>query len=115
MAGITIRFDRTASMSKRTRSAAVAALRDVAEDCLREANRTVPLEEGTLARSGTVQVDPATMRAAVGYDTPYAVRQHEDPTLRHDAGRRHHWLERTVEENRDRYQKYLRDQIRKAL
>jgi len=34
----------------------------------------------------------------VAYDTPYAVRQHEDTRLRHDAGRRAKWLERTADE-----------------
>ena len=35
---------------------------------------------------------------AVAYDTPYAVRQHEDTRLRHDPGRRAKWLERTAQE-----------------
>jgi len=112
--GITIQLDATTRLVGAARAAAVRALGDIAEDALREANRTVPLEEGTLARSGTAQVDPANLQAAVGYDTPYAVRQHEDPTLRHDAGRRSHWLQRTVEEHRDRYQAYYVDQLKEV-
>jgi hypothetical protein len=65
---------------------------------LEDANRTVPIEEGTLMRSGGVSVDAGAGEAAVSYDTPYAVRQHEDERLSHDAGRRAKWLERSLQE-----------------
>lgn len=112
---LTFKFDRTGALSPAARTAGARALEDISEDCLREANVTVPIEEGDLARSGTASSDPGTMRAAVGYDTKYAVRQHEDPTLRHNDNRRDHWLERTFEENQARYQDHLADALRKAL
>ena len=31
--------------------------------------------------------------AAVSYDTPYAIRQHEDLSYKHDAGRKAKYLE----------------------
>jgi hypothetical protein len=63
------------------------------EHVLTESNRRVPHEEGTLERSGAADVDPATLTGSVSYDTPYAVRQHEDLSLRHDDGRRAKYLE----------------------
>lgn len=77
-----------------------AAVSDAAEHLLETANRTAPIEEGTLIGSGTATVDVSgdRVRGVVAYDTPYAVRQHEDTTLRHDQGRRAKWLERTAHE-----------------
>ena len=59
------------------------------------------------------QIDDLTV--AISYDTPYAVRQHEDTRLRHDPGRRAKWLERTLQEERQRVQKWIADEIGKAL
>lgn len=58
-----------------------------------ESKRIVPFEEGTLARQTIVSVDESALRAAVSYDTPYAVRQHEELTYQHDAGRQAKYLE----------------------
>lgn len=66
------------------------------EHLLTEANKSVPHDEGTLERSGSASVDEGTGRGAVSYDTPYAVRQHEDMTLRHDGKGRAKWLENTL-------------------
>lgn len=67
-----------------------------AEHILGESNKTAPIEESTLIRSGTVSTDPGTFSAAISYDTPYAVRQHEDMTLRHDGGRTAKYLENAM-------------------
>lgn len=67
-----------------------------AEHLLGESNKNVPHEEGTLERSGTVSTDPANFTAAVSYDTPYAARQHEDMTLRHNKGRTAKFLENAM-------------------
>jgi hypothetical protein len=64
-----------------------------AEHVLEEANRVVPIEEATLLRSGVASVDEGALRAAVSYDTPYAVIQHEALDFRHDAGRQAKYLE----------------------
>jgi hypothetical protein len=67
-----------------------------AEYLLETANRTAPIEEGTLIRSGRTSLDGNS--AAVSYDTPYAKRQHETLHYRHDPGRRAKWLEATMNE-----------------
>lgn len=64
------------------------------EHVLGVSNQKVPHEDGDLERSGAVSVDGN--QAAVSYDTPYAVVQHEDMTLRHDAGRTAKYLENAV-------------------
>ncbi len=96
------------------RDAAMDALVDASEFLLQEANETAPIEESTLIRSGTVTVDRKGLRTAISYDTPYAVRQHEDTRLRHDPGRRAKWLERTLNEQRIRIFKFIGDRVRKA-
>src|SRR3546814_6588653 len=42
----------------------------------------------TCALPISASVDPQALKGAVSYDTHYAVKQHEDQTLRHDEGRR---------------------------
>lgn len=80
-----------------------------------EANRTIPIEEGTLQRSGGFAVDEQAGEAAVYWDTPYAVRQHEDTTLTHDQGRRAKWAELTLHEQNRAIMALLADGIRKSL
>lgn len=69
-------------------------LRLASEFLLSEANKRVPHDEGTLERSGSASSDGK--RGAVSYDTPYAVRQHEDMSLRHDGKGESKWLENTL-------------------
>ena len=66
-----------------------------AEHVLEEATRIVPLAPsgGTLERSGVASVDEAALRAATSYDTPYAVRQHEELEWQHAPGRQAKYLE----------------------
>jgi hypothetical protein len=64
-----------------------------AEHLLQVSRTEVPLEEGTLERSGVASVDDSELTAAVSYDTPYAVRQHEEMTWRHAEGRKAKYLE----------------------
>ena len=99
----------------RTRAGAVDGLRTAAMFALTEANRTVPLDQGPLQRSGGTYVDPAALEAIVYYNTPYAVRQHEELHYRHPKQGRAKWLELTVQEQRDRIQQIIATQIRKAL
>jgi hypothetical protein len=63
------------------------------EHVLGESNKKIPLDEGTLERSGVVSVDPVALEGAVSYDTPYARRQHEELTWKHLPGREAKFLE----------------------
>jgi hypothetical protein len=61
------------------------------EHTLGVANTVVPLDEATLQRSG--KVTQVGLNGAISYDTPYAVRQHEELTWRHAPGRSAKYLE----------------------
>lgn len=80
-------------------AAAARGLKQAADDILAESLREVPIDEGQeLTDSGRVRVDEARLRAAVSYGSSglsgfYAIKQHEDLSLHHDAGRNGKYLE----------------------
>lgn len=94
MSGVSITID-TAALG-RLLEAAVDGIEDCAHAAIEASDRVVPIEEGTLSRSGHVSVDRQARVAQASYDTPYAVVQHEDPTLVHDEGRKAKYLEDVV-------------------
>ncbi|MEH0650664.1 minor capsid protein [Streptomyces scabiei] len=83
----------------RGRRLAEEGLRRGLEHVLGESQKLVPLEEGTLRRSGKVIVNG--MEGAVSYDTVYAKRQHEEVTWRHLPGRSAKYLEIPFNRERD--------------
>lgn len=111
---VTLRWNGDAATTK-IRDAAAHGLKLAAEHVLAESTKVVPIEEGTLSKSGATSVDPATLTATVSYDTPYAVRQHEELDYRHDTGRQAKYLEQPLNDNADTVQKIIGDEIGKAL
>ena len=107
------KIDRRQLAKRAVRAAAEQGLQDATEALLEQSNRSVPIEEATLARSGTASRDG--LHGVVSYDTPYAARQHEDTRLRHDPGRRAKWLELTLHEERSRLLEHIAEQVRQAL
>jgi hypothetical protein len=97
----------------RARRGGEVGLQLAAEHLLQVANTRVPVEEGTLERSGRATSDGLT--AGVSYDTVYAVRQHEELTWRHSGGRTAKYLEAPMAEEADVMQAILAAQIRRAL
>jgi hypothetical protein len=85
------------------------------EHLLQVSRERVPIEEATLERSGVVSVDESSMTSAVSYDTPYAVRQHEELSYRHDPGRTAKYLERPLREEKDTILAIIAAQVRRAL
>lgn len=104
----------TAAAERAIRAATARGLAIWAEHVLNESNAIVPLDEATLQRSGVASVDPRELEAAVSYDTPYAVRQHEDETIVHRNGRQAKYLERAWLASRPLAGKIIANQIRKA-
>jgi len=102
------------AVAAKIRKATVRGLGLWAEHVLGVSNDRVPLDEATLQRSGVASVDEPTLTAAVSYDTPYAVRQHEDMTLRHPNGRQAKYLESAFIESRPLAGKIIANQIRKV-
>lgn len=85
------------------------------EDILKEARDHVPIEEATLERSGKTSHDPGNLVSAVSFDTPYAVVQHEDMTLQHDAGRTPKYLENAMNGRRATVAGIIAGQVRREL
>ncbi len=79
---------------------AAEALVDGSEFLLGEARKGVPWQDGDLERSGTASQDRDELQAAVSFNTPYAVRQHEELSYQHDDGRRAKYLELAMVESR---------------
>jgi hypothetical protein len=114
--GSSVTFDDdSGGIEARTYAALARAGEDVTEFLLEESNRTVPIEEDTLERSGQAEFDAAEMQGTVSYDTPYAARQHEETGWRHDPGRRAKWLELTFAEQADAVADHLGNELRRAL
>ena len=97
------------------RDAQVRGLTLAAEHLLQVSRGEVPIEEGTLERSGTATVDAEARSAAVAYDTPYAARQHEDLTFRHDDGRKAKFLEDPLNAERETMLELIAAEQRRAL
>lgn len=100
---------------KAIRNGAAHGLALAAQEVLGRSNQKVPIEEGTLQRSGKASVSDDGTRAAVSYDTPYAVRQHEDLTYRHDKGRTAKYLENALNESRETILQLVAQGIRAKL
>ncbi|WP_433793940.1 hypothetical protein [Actinoplanes sp. CA-252034] len=83
------------------RGASADGLEFAAEHLLQVSTQLAPHEEGDLARSGEVSSDADGQTFAVSFDRPYAVRQHEDLTLRHDDGKQAKYLEEPMSSEHD--------------
>ncbi|MFF9284867.1 hypothetical protein [Streptomyces griseosporeus] len=109
-----IRWDGDVALAA-MRQGAIRGVRLGAEHLLQVSRTRVPIEEGTLERSGVVSVDESSVTSAVSYDTLYAVRQHEDLTLRHDSGRTAKYLEGPLHEENGVITEIIAAQVRRAL
>lgn len=112
--GVRWRTDLRNLTNRRVRNAAADALGDFAEALLTDANVSVPIEEGTLERSGETSLDREALRAAISYDTEYAARQHEDTSLRHDNGRTAKWLENTIKRRGREMGPFIAERIKRV-
>jgi hypothetical protein len=93
----------------------VKGLEAGADHLLEVSQKIVPLDEKVLQDSGTPSVDEDQRRAAVSYDTPYAVIQHEDQTFQHAPGRTAKYLERPMNSERDAILGLIADEVRQVL
>lgn len=103
------------AVDSRMRAGAVAGLKLGTEHVLGASRAIVPLEEGTLERSGVASVDANELTGAVSYDTVYAVPQHENLDWQHDEGRSAKYLEIPMTEESDTVAELVAAEIRKAL
>lgn len=83
--------DNSAQVKAEVKAASRRGLFTAGEHILAVSNKQVPLEDADLMRSGAV-TDVGEDTVAMSYDTVYAVRQHEDMSLKHDPGRNAKYL-----------------------
>ena len=102
------------SAANRINAGTLMGLELAADFVLQLANTRVPLEEGTLTRSGRATVDYSALRAAVSYDTVYAVPQHENLHWRHSDGRQAKYLESAINDSTVQVRDIIAAQIRRA-
>lgn len=103
----------TATVLGRVMSVQKSALVAAAGEILRVANKTVPFKEGMLVGSGMVDADET--KATVSYDTPYAVRLHQNPQYQFNFGRRGKWLELAFDEAGDAAVRIMAETMRRGF
>jgi hypothetical protein len=94
-----------------------SAVRIVTEDLVGEAQRQAPRDEGTLAGTGSGQVEVIGNRVTgrVTFDTPYAKRQHEELTWNHPKGGNAKYLEGPLTNNAAKYEAVIAAVIKRRL
>lgn len=94
-------------------------LRDTAEDILGESQKLVPVDTGTLQKSGTVQYNEDKTIATISYSTPYALKQHEDLSLKHNTSKNENaqakYLERPFNEKKGELETNIGEQMTRIL
>lgn len=102
-----------AAVRAAVKNAAQQAGREGGAELLARSNERVPVDTGELRSSGTVT--PTDDGSIISYDTPYAVKQHEDMALNHPRGGQAKFLEATIDQDGDLYLQKLADLLDKAL
>lgn len=89
------------------------AMRDIGQDLLAKSVQEAPLDTADLRGSGFTEVDGTT--TTVGYTQIYATRQHEELEYNHPRGGKAKYLEDPLNQNINRYIKFLKDSTKKAV
>lgn len=84
-------------------SALERGVADAVQHLLQTARAITPIEEGTLERGSTATTarEGDAILGAVAFHGPYAARQHEELTWRHDPGRQAKYLEDPMHQEAD--------------
>lgn len=91
-------------------------IRDIALDLQGKAQDKTPVDTGALKASARTKFKDTSSgyQAEVSFNTPYALRQHEDLSLRHETGEAK-FLENALKENLNRYVDKIRSDVRRGL
>lgn len=96
------------------RQAGQMGLRKAAEHLRGVSQQLAPIDEGTLRNSAAVTtVNPA--RVAVSFNTPYAVKQHEELGYRHPKGGQAKYLEAPLHDEAQTMRDMVAAEVRRAL
>lgn len=93
------------------------AVHEAVDDLLAESRDEIPYDQGDLSNSGlaATEIDGDQVHGAVGYDTPYAVIQHEAEEFQHQDGRKAQYLGDPLRANANRYLDHIAAAIRGVL
>lgn len=105
------------NLANRARQAFKVAASEGLEHILRESILIAPLDESTLHQSGGTSVaeNIRGVEGAVYFDTPYAVRLHENPEYNFQNGRVGKYLEIVVNQEKAAVENYIRNRIRELF
>lgn len=112
MDGVSVIVGKMHGVGEDVRKAKRVSLRTAGLHILGVSNEQVPIEEHDLEESGVVSQNDAGL-TAISYDTAYAVKQHEDMSLHHDAGRNAKYLESAMNSEREAVLEILAAGIKK--
>lgn len=93
--------------------AALKGQKVLAQNILGESQKLVPVDTGTLKRSGHVSTERNI--TTISYNTPYALKQHEDASLNHPKGGEAKYLERPFNEKSQEYENCVQTEVYKAM
>ena len=111
----TVRLHGIREAAAEIQKAALAGLNDAADFVLVEADKQVPVESGHLVGTGLVTMQEEKFRAAISYDGPYAVYQHELLHLKHVHGGNAKFLERPLVDETAKELEIIADRIREVV
>lgn len=98
---------------KQVMSAAERGLFKGLEFVKQESVKIVPKDTGMLEKSASVKISNDGKQGAVSYDTPYAIRQHEELGYRHAEGRTAKYLEIPFQQNQGKALEIMAREIRR--
>ena len=98
-----------AKVVARVHAAGIKGLAQAAEMVLAKSKKATPVLTGALMRSGTTSPTNGGTLQVLSYDTPYALRQHEEHATKSK------YLETPLAENRDAAQRYIAQAIARAM
>ena len=78
-----------------------------------ESVKVVPKDTGMLEKSASVKISNDGKQGAVSYDTPYAIRQHEELGYRHAEGRIAKYLEIPFQQNQGKALEIMQREIKR--
>lgn len=100
-------------VTPKTEAAVKKELDLIVADLQGKAQRLAPVDTGDLRGSAYTEVDG--LIATIGFNTPYALRQHEDMENRHPKGGQAKYLEQPYKENVHKYTNEIEKAIKGAI
>lgn len=108
-------YNKMGLLEEEIKKGALKGLRITAQNILGESQKLVPVDTGTLQKSGSIKLNSETLTAQISYNTPYALKQHEDATLNHPNGGEAKYLERPFNEKAGELEVNVGNEINKIL